>query len=507
MDKRSIIIRHASFSFFGSILITALAFFLKFYLVHNFIDATLSFGVFALGVSMIEFIAPFSSMGFGGVATRYIPKWKIDDDSIKISGFLTFISLFSLISSLLYALLLYSHHTKIFQILGVEVGQNEFTAFFSFLPLFLVLMVVKNLASIGNQLLVGFQQVKKSVFFSDFIGFPLKFILVVILIYFGFDFKGYLYAEIISAIVILIGFSYFLSHIISKHYYFKISLDWLDKKVMIYAGTFFILGFLAKFSNLLDKWLIQEYMSIKNLGIYYMTFAFIEFLPFVLKSINKIFAPIISEIWEQKKLDELHELYRFFTKWTVLLSYPLLFFIIFFCDDLLLLFGSDFINGRFTLIILSMAHFFSISLGSVRTILQMTDHHIQVFQITLLKSVLVILLLFILVPKFQMEGAAFALAIGIIINNILNYMILYKKLALVPYSQSSWRVLMTILFSSSVLVLSFDYLAMFISHMYWYWLILFLLYAYIVTIISSRVLCFSEQDKLALKNLLNKKKE
>ena len=137
----------------------------------------------------------------------------------------------------------------------------------------------------------------------------------------------------------------------------------------------------------------------------------------------------------------------------------------------------------------------------------MTDHHIQVFKITLLKSVLVILLLFILVPKFQMEGAAFALAIGIIINNVLNYMILYNKLAPVPYSQSSWKVLMTILFSSLVLVLSFHYLAIFISHMYWYWLILFLLYAYIVTIISSRILCFSKQDKLALKNLLNKKKE
>ena len=507
MDKILIIIRHASVSFFGSIFITALAFFLKLYLVHNLIDATFSFGVFALGLSMIEFVAPFSLMGFGGVATRYIPKWKVDYDSVKISNFLTFIGLFSLISSFFYAIFLYYQHEKIFQIIGVEMNQGEFTAFVSFLPLFLILMIVKNLTSISNQFLIGFQQVKKPVFFSDFIGFPLKLILVIFFINYGFDLKGYLYAEIISAIVVLIGFSYFLNHIIRKYYHFSISLDWLDKKVIIYASTFFLLGFLARFSNLLDKWLIQEHMSIKNLGIYYMTFAFIEFLPFVLKSVNKIFAPIISEIWEKNKLDELHDLYRFFTKWTVLLSYPLIFFIIFFCDELLLLFGPDFINGNYTLIILAIAYFFSISLGSVRTILQMTDNHIQVFKITLLKSVLVIVLLFLLVPRFQMEGAAFAIAIGIIINNILNYIILYKKLALVPYSRNFWRILMVIFLSSFILLVSFDYFTIFIPHMYWYWLCLFIFYAYIVTIISSRIFCFSRQDRLVFNNLLNIKKK
>ena len=46
-----------------------------------------------------------------------------------------------------------------------------------------------------------------------------------------------------------------------------------------------------------------------------MTFTFINFLPIILKSINKIFAPIISEIWEQKNIKELQTLYHFFTKW------------------------------------------------------------------------------------------------------------------------------------------------------------------------------------------------
>ena len=181
MDKILLIIRHAFYSFIGSILIIALGFFLKIYLVHNFIDATFSFGVFALGISMIEFTSPFSSFGFGGVATRFLPKWNINNNMNKINNFITFIGLLSLILSCLYAIVLYLNQKTLFSMLSIEVGQNEFIAFLSFFPLFLILMIVKNMTSISSQFLIGFKEVKKSVIFSDLIGFPLKIILVLIL--------------------------------------------------------------------------------------------------------------------------------------------------------------------------------------------------------------------------------------------------------------------------------------------------------------------------------------
>lgn len=507
MGKIILIIRHAFVAFTSGIIIFILGFFFKFYLVHNLIDATFSLGIFALGISMIEFISPFSSFGFGAVATRYIPKWNINNDVKKVNNFITFIGMFSLILSCLYVIALYLNQENIFAMLDIEIHQNEFIAFLSFLPFFLILMIIKNITAIINQFLIGFQEVKKTIVFSELIGFPLKFILVIFFIYFGFDFKGYLYAEIISASFILFAFIYILKNIIGRSYRFKINLDWINKKLVIYALTFLLLGFLAKFSNLLDKWLIKEYMSIKNLGIYYMTFAFVEFLPFVLKSINKIFAPIISEIWEQKKLNELHALYRFFTKWTLVLSYPMIFFIIFFSNDLLLLFGPEFIVGKNVLIILAIAHSFSIAFGSVRTILKMTDHHVKIFTVTVFNTLIVILLLSILVPRFQMEGAAFSLAAGIIVNNILNYILLYKNLKFIPYDRDFWRVCITIIFASFLLYLSFNYFSNFISNMHWYWLILSIIYSYIITIILSRILCFSKQDELVVMNLLNKIKK
>jgi hypothetical protein len=55
--------------------------------------------------------------------------------------------------------------------------------------------------------------------------------------------------------------------------------------------------------------------------------------------------------------------------------------------------------------------------------------------------------------------------------------------------------------------LSFNYLSNFISNMHWYWLILSVVYIYVITIILSRILCFSKQDIEVVMNLLEKIKK
>ena len=135
------------------------------------------------------------------------------------------------------------------------------------------------------------------------------------------------------------------------------------------------------------------------------------------------------------------------------------------------------------LIILSFAHSFSLILGSVALMSSMTAYHFQVFKITIFKSIIVIMLLFFLVPKFQMEGAALALAIGIVLDNLLNYILLYRKFNFIPYDRDFWKVGITILFSSLTLIFSFNYFSNYIFDFDWYWLLLFIIYAYFITII------------------------
>ena len=104
MDKILLVIRHAFVSFIGSLFIAGLGFFLKLFLVRNLIDAAFSFGVFALGISMIDFLSPFFLIGFGGAIPKYLPKWNVNNSISKINNFITFIGLFSFILSCLCVL-------------------------------------------------------------------------------------------------------------------------------------------------------------------------------------------------------------------------------------------------------------------------------------------------------------------------------------------------------------------------------------------------------------------
>ena len=365
-------------------------------------------------------------------------------------------------------------------------------------------MILKHQTSILNQILIGLKEVKKTVIYFNFIGFPLKFLLLIILLNIGLDFKGYLYSEIITLFFILISFIFIIKNILNENYSFKINFDWVEKKVLIYAFTFFILGFLSKLTGLLDKWLILKYMSVNDVGIYYVTFTFINFLPIILKSINRIFAPIISEIWEQKNIKEIQTLYQFFTKWTVVLSFPIIFFVIFFNEKLLLLFGSGFVSGKHVLIILTFAHLISIMFGSVRTILQMTDKHINLLGIEFLRTGIVVLSMTIFIPIYQMEGAALSLGIGIILNNVINYIILYKHLKLVPYKKDFWKIGLSIILTTLILYFVFMVLDNFVNLSNWFWMILSIFLSFIITILLARYICFSQIDKRVLSKILNK---
>ena len=110
------------------------------------------------------------------------------------------------------------------------------------------------------------------------------------------------------------------------------------------------------------------------------------------------------------------------------------FFVILFNEELMLLFGPDFVSGKRVLVILAIAHSIGIMFGSVRTILQMTDKHINIFWVEVFRTLFVVILMYILFLNIKWKGLC-ALGISIIINNIINYFILYKHIKIKPYKK------------------------------------------------------------------------
>ena len=112
----------------------------------------------------------------------------------------------------------------------------------------------------------------------------------------------------------------------------------------------------------------------------------------------------------------------------------------------------------------------------------------------------------ILVPRFQMEGAAFALGLGIVINNIINYLILYKHLKITPYNKNFGQLIIFIVLTTIILILFFNMLTNIILISKWYWMVFSMIFIFITTLVLSRFMCFSKQDKEVLSNIFKKNK-
>jgi O-antigen/teichoic acid export membrane protein len=487
------IIGQAFFSLSGKIFVIVIGFWFKYFLANNLADAAYSLGIFALGMTIVEIISPFASLGLGGSAARFIPKWKVERNTAYISGFIQMSTFLTLLLSLFFAVLVYWNKELVVSYFSEEGSKTVVLS--ALLPLFLVIMIFKNLSELFIQFLRGFQEIKQSTIYTSFVGVTFKVVLVVVLISQNWDLEGYVLGELIAAAVVFVILWLLLSSYSSFTFRFK--TDWLTKEMLSFTGTILLLGVLSMTTANLDKVLLGR-LSITDLGIYYMALTFVPFIPIVLTSINSIFAPVISQVWSEGKMDELHRLYRFFTKWGLLLSIPIVYMVAFFRKNLLLLFGEEFVAGEQVLLILAIAHFINLSLGSVGMLLQMTGKHVPMLRITIIKTTITVLLMFFLIPTHGLQGAAIAIAIGVVLNNVLAYSVVYRTLKFVPYQWSVWKIVLSV--GVTTVVLNYFFTICFVPDGFLS-LLLCLLVVTLSFLLSARLFCFSSEDKVVFQQL------
>lgn len=176
-----------------------------------------------------------------------------------------------------------------------------------------------------------------------------------------------------------------------------------------------------------DIFMIENLRTSKEVGIYNTAFkvASIGFL--VITSINVVIAPKIAELYNKKELELLHITIVNTTRLISLFTLPLVGIIIFFRKEILLFFGTEFVDGENTLVIITIGILFSAMSGTVDQILNMTNNQKILRNIILISFILNVILNYILIPKFGIEGAAFAsLITNVFLNSICIYFIRKK---------------------------------------------------------------------------------
>ena len=180
--------------------------------------------------------------------------------------------------------------------------------------------------------------------------------------------------------------------------------------------------------NWTDVFMLGYFRPMKEVGIYNVAFKIASLGLLIIIVFNVIIAPQIALFYQLNQKDKLKNYVQGATRLIALFTLPLVLGIIFFNESFLNLFGSDFLEGRTALVILSAGVLINALSGNVDQILNMTDQHVIMRNLSFVCIFLNVILNYILIPTYGINGAAMASLITTVVLNMASIYLIKKKL-------------------------------------------------------------------------------
>lgn len=182
--------------------------------------------------------------------------------------------------------------------------------------------------------------------------------------------------------------------------------------------------------NLTDRFMLRFLDTLPQLGIYDIAFRISNMTLLGILAINAIAEPKFAELFSTGEKRRLKEVVRRATFLGIGITLPVIVILALYPHFWMNLFGKggDFLTGSDTLLILLGGHAVNVLSGGVLVLLNMTGQQRQVRTILLTVSILNILLNALFIPKWSIEGAAWATMISTIIWNIWGIIVVRRKL-------------------------------------------------------------------------------
>lgn len=418
------LIRGSSSAFFIKILAMAIAFGVQILLTR--IMGINNYGVYVYVLSWLNVLAVFACFGMDVVLIKYVAaynaqgNWGALNGILKRSNQIVFLSSVSI--SGVTALLILSMSHK----LSLELKHTFLIACIS-LP-FLALTTLRQAAL----------QAQKRVILAhmpEAILRPILLSVVFVLLFVILKHINAFTTMILNSCVTIVSYSigsFFLrtslpSHVKTSSPNFQ-NREWLNLSMtmLLVSGMNLIL-------NYSDTLIIGMFINTTEAGIYSIVTRYATFISFGLLSVNTIAAPMISEYSANRQKDQLQRLITMSSRGVFAFSIPVALIIIIWGKFFLGLFGTEFIQGYFALVILTIGYLINALSGSVGFLMTMTGHQREMALVITGSAILNIILNVLMIPIWGIQGAAFATSVSTISWNLILMYLVWKRLGLITF--------------------------------------------------------------------------
>jgi O-antigen/teichoic acid export membrane protein len=426
--------RQSGTVFAGTIFTAVLGYAFKVYLARVLGAEVL--GLYALGITIISFMGILNALGIPHSAVRFVAVYSASKRFEDLRSLLWNGSWILLASNLIFTGILLKE--------GPWIATHFYHApqLARYFPLFAPLMVMSALNTFLGNALAGYREVGRRTVITRFVASPTTMVLTAILIALGGGLWGYLVAQIVSAVVVMVLLITLVWRIT------PVAGRFLDLKrlgvrgeVWKFAAAMSGLGLMEFFMVQTDRVALGMYWGARMVGVYAVAATLIAYETIVLQSVNQIFAPVIADIHSRGEYVLLGRLFQTLTKWMLGLTCPLAIVMIVFARPIMRTFGHDFESGWLILVIGTCGQLVNCGVGSVGQVLLMSGNERRLVRVQVVMAPVMVLLCFQLVPHWGVLGAAIAAATTNIGMNAWNLIEVRKALKLSPYNRSYLKLL------------------------------------------------------------------
>ncbi len=408
------------------------------------------FGLVTMIVTISFLMATIGACGTTVSIIKYFPYYR-NNDTGEDNGLMSFILKIVLLSSLIITLL-FVFAKPILQTPFENSASLLVKYYYLLIPFFIIHIVLELFTSLANALYnTTLQLAIREIF--------LRVGQTILIAFYFFNLINIKWFLVFYMFIYGISVFIIVNRLIRRNKISIVSQTKLsyEEKISIfkYGGFSFLSAFSRTLSFRIDALMLSMLVAsdfylnkgLEATAIYAIALHMTAVVDMPFRGINQIIGPVISKAWKDNNLKQISEVYTKSTEAMIVVSGLMFILIWASIDDILQLLPSEYEAVKFTFLWLGIGKLLNSACGSNEQILINSKKFKKFTLISILSLIITAFTNFLLIPKYQTEGAAIATLFTYAIVNSFLFYVIYRNYKIQPFKFHNLIVVAVLLMS------------------------------------------------------------
>ncbi|VVB78742.1 putative flippase AglR [uncultured archaeon] len=415
------------------------------------------YGVFSLSIMILSWVTALATLGLIEGLLRFVPVYHGKKDMNRMRYIIKVVAVFLFFSSIVAAVLLYS----LSGFISSEIFHNPEMVLF--LKIFSIAIPFYLFFYFFLAIIQAFQRIKVHTFLIDFLDNLIPLALILLFIVMGLKTSAIIFSYALGFVIVsILSFlycKYKISEVFKEYSLEEKSKKEVTKKLFSYSWPLILSNVLYMIFPYIDSFTIGYFKGAFQVGIYNAAMPIAALLILSPTLFTRLFFPMVTKEFSRNNLKMIRELSKQTEKWILIVNLPIFLLIFLFPGAIInILFGPEYISSTLTIFgksyIASELALRFLAIGFLFYSLSVLLYNLlsmvgktKLFLINIVSTSLLNLVLnILLIPQYDIAGAAFATMISQILLCIIVFFQAKKYTSIIPLR----RKMLGIIFSGAV---------------------------------------------------------